>query len=61
MRFCKEKVRKILEINIRTLENEHGFYSGNGWNQVNGKGEEINRAYGKWDFARILMDVLELD
>ncbi len=32
---------------------------GNGWSQVEGRGEELNRLYGKWDALRNLLEEIE--
>ena len=45
----KSKIIEIINDRITELECEYGFVGGNGWAQVDGKGEKINRAYGEYD------------
>lgn len=47
-RFSKEKLAHHLARKIHYLANIHKFDHDNGWVQVEGKGEEINRAYGEY-------------
>lgn len=47
-RFSKMKVARVLARKISALIKEHGFDPDRGWEQVEGKGEEVNRAYGEF-------------
>lgn len=47
-RFSKKKLAKDIWGRINALEVTYKFKSYDGWNQVNGKGEEINREYGEY-------------
>jgi len=58
-RFTKEKL--LLDL-VRMRDSrglQHGFIAGNGWAQVKGKGEELNREYGEWDFIRDLISMID--
>jgi len=57
--FSKEVVRKRLTGAIDQLEQTYGFIQKNGWEQVNGKGEEINRLYGAYNTLLGLLDELD--
>lgn len=45
----------------RQVANLPAFSSKDGWNQVNGKGEDANRNYGAWRALLDLADEFELD
>lgn len=47
--FSKKALGVSLWGKVEWLEKKYGFKSYDGWNQVNGKGEEINRAYGEYN------------
>jgi hypothetical protein len=55
-RFCRASVLKYLEEREKYLRESNRFDFGNGWSQVNGKGEEKNRAYGEWRLACELIE-----
>ena len=55
-RFSKKMMQNLLVKQIEYLEKKYRFTRQNGWNQVEGKGEEHNRAYGRWDTLRNLLD-----
>ena len=59
-RFSKATLAGHLTRRIDYLGKEWNFDPGNGWNQVKGKGEEANRAYGEWECARRLMERFDL-
>lgn len=48
MRFSKASLAIYLARRIRYAQKTYGFHENSGWNQVAGKGEEINRAYGEY-------------
>jgi len=48
-RFSKEKMLNDLDGLIQQLVRNEGFDVRDGWQQVDGKGEAINRAYGQMD------------
>jgi hypothetical protein len=48
MRFSKQSLAIYLARRIRAAQKTFGFHDRSGWNQVAGKGEEINRAYGEY-------------
>lgn len=48
-RFNKAAVSEYVEARRTELEAEYGFMDSLGWAQVEGKGEEANRAYGEYD------------
>ena len=54
-RFSRVKVAITIWKAAEAARGEHKFSESNGWDQVNGGGEETNRAYGAW---RALMDLL---
>lgn len=58
-RFSKKILLIELQADRDRLEKEHGFIEKDGWNQVTGKGEYINRMYGQYNF--ILHLITELD
>lgn len=49
-RFSKALLKEWLEQRMAAIEKENAwtFDPMDGWSQVNGKGERINRAYGAW-------------
>lgn len=58
MAFSKKAMIEHLTICAERLQKEHRFDPGNGWNQVKGKSEEVNRAYGQWrTYLQILDDI----
>jgi hypothetical protein len=59
-RFSKQTVIDYIARRQSELEAEFGFDPRNGWSQVDGKGEEINRAYGEYASLSTLVDVFEL-
>lgn len=54
MRFSKQSVKQEIESLLKYLQQEYGFNSHNGWQQVNGKGEAINREYGAYQQLQTL-------
>jgi len=48
-KFSKSKLAADTWERINKLEETYKFKSYNGWAQVDGKGEEINRAYGEYE------------
>ena len=58
-RFSKQALLEGLQIAIDSLKKEHGFRHDNGWNQVRGKGEEANRAYGEFEAYSHVRDMIE--
>jgi hypothetical protein len=59
-RFSKQSLIDYIERRQTELEAEFGFTARDGWSQVEGKGEEINRAYGEYTHLSTLVDVFEL-
>jgi hypothetical protein len=59
MRFSKEVIRKRLTGQIDYLEQTYGFIQRMGWEQVNGKGEELNRKYGEYEILCGLLDKID--
>jgi len=60
-RFSKKQLAIEIWKSINYLENKYGFKSYNGWNQVNGKGEELNRQYGKYECLLSLTNEFNLE
>lgn len=48
MRFSKKALAIYLVRRIRYAQKTYHFHERSGWNQVDGTGEEINRAYGEY-------------
>lgn len=48
-----------LKNSIEWYEKQCDFVADNGWNQVNGKGEAINRAYGEYATKISILEELE--
>lgn len=48
-RFSKGKLLNELRYRAIELGDAHGFDIDKGYSQVEGKGEEVNRAYGEWE------------
>jgi hypothetical protein len=59
-RFSKAKLAAYVERRRIELQTEFGFDPTNGWAQVEGKGEAVNRAYGEYDSLANLVDVFGL-
>lgn len=58
-RFCKQTLLDYLNRRIEVLQSANNFDPNNGWAQVDGKGERINRDYAAWDILRsVLEDVV---
>ena len=60
-RFSKQLFAKEVWEKIYHLEKTYGFKSYDGWNQVKGKGEEINRAYGEYNCLFMLTNEYNLE
>lgn len=59
-RFSKQSVvNTLLKEHDRLIEEYH-FNSDDGWSQVDGKGEEINRAYGRFTAIHDILMSIEL-
>lgn len=54
-RFSRAFVLRELEIRINNIQARRSFTTQTGYKQVEGKGEEINRDYAKWDAYRSLI------
>lgn len=50
-RFSKQMVIDQLNTQIDHFEGRYKFTHETGYAQVEGRGEEINRAYGLWSYA----------
>lgn len=61
MRFSKNALATFCYRNIERLEREHGFTRSNGWSQVSGKSEAINRAYGEYDAYLTIISEYDLE
>ena len=64
-RFSKASLLERLERRMDSMSEEakrlglrRGFDPGDGWDQVRGRGEELNRLYGAWNFIRELVQDL---
>jgi hypothetical protein len=55
-RFSKKAFIAELAESIQLYELDFGFDRNDGYSQVEGKGEEINRAYGRFDMLCDLLD-----
>ena len=60
MRFSKATLAARLSDRVTRLQLEWNFDPRNGYAQVEGRGEEINRAYGEWNALRDLMEEFDL-
>lgn len=60
-RFSKASLRDVLKRRIVQIERQWRFDPDNGWAQVEGKGEDANRAYGEYDAYRSLIDTFNLE
>lgn len=58
-RLSAKAIVTHLEIKAARLERDYGFDGANGWDQVRGKGEEVNRAYGQYVAMRDLLNAIE--
>ena len=59
-RFSKRTAGSLLWAKVHALERQWGFDRGNGYDQVTGRGEAINRAYGEYTALRELADQWEI-
>jgi hypothetical protein len=59
-RFSKQTLADHVFRNLRSLHEEHRFDPDNGWSQVIGKSQEINRAYGRWEALTAIADIYGL-
>jgi hypothetical protein len=63
-RFSKKTLATHLYRQIKYLGEKYKFDPSNGYNQVKGRGgelrDELNRAYGEWNYACQLMDQFDL-
>lgn len=48
-RFSKAQLSADVFERIRVLESTYGFTNHDGWDQVDGKGEMLNRKYGEYE------------
>jgi len=53
--------KKTLAEYIKARLSNYDFDRGNGWAQVNGKGEHLNRDYGAFDTLMMLAAEFDLD
>ncbi len=60
-RFSKKALADFVFMKIGYFEKEFGFSMHDGWNQVDGRGEKINRAYGEYDALTELVAVFNLE
>ena len=62
LRFNRKLIADTIAARIESLEKQSPvpFSRGNGWAQVKGKGEAVNRDYGAWDALNSLMEDLGL-
>ena len=58
-RFSKKLLKNWLEERFFEIQKNRRFDQGNGWAQVDGKGEEANRAYGEWRAYEIVLNAAE--
>lgn len=57
-RFSKQSITEELHESLKYFENKYNFSTRIGYAQVEGKGEEINRAYGAfYEIQCILSDL----
>ena len=59
-RFSRAALGEYITKRILYLEGHHGFDRNNGYAQVKGKGEELNRLYGEYSTLRDLVQEFEL-
>ena len=60
-RFGKATVSEYITKRLGVLLEKHHFDAGNGYAQVRGKGEEVNRAYGEWDVLLQMAEAFEIE
>ncbi len=60
-RFSKQTLAEDLEQRMDAIQKKRNFDLHNGWVQVQGKGEEINRDYGALDALRTLYHAYSLN
>jgi hypothetical protein len=56
MAFSKSNLLKELQVNADRIQKENGFTIHNGYAQVVGMNETINRAYGEWSCIRSIIE-----
>ena len=54
-----QKLKSYLETRFNSLKKEYRFNESNGWNQVKGLGEEVNRAYGEFEAVITALEFLK--
>lgn len=59
VRFTKAAVLAFIDLTREQFEATHGFDPRNGWAQVEGRGEAVNRDYGAYSVLRDLADCIE--
>ena len=60
-RFSKQKMLDYISSWMKILEDQHGFESGMGYQQVEGKDEKVNRAYGGYDMLNTIYEDVSQD
>lgn len=59
-RFSKKMLAKIIADKVFYLQDKNRFDPDDGWAQVHGKGEEINRDYGEYITLKNLVSQLDI-
>lgn len=59
-RFSKATLLQHCQLHIDRLTREFRFDRNNGWKQVEGRGEAVNRAYGKYEALSDVIDIFNL-
>jgi hypothetical protein len=60
-RFSKAMVGAWIAERRKALEKQYRFNPQNGWAQVEGKGEVVNRAYGEYDGLLGIAEAFDLE
>lgn len=60
-RFTRATLAKYVFGHLDAMRGKYGFVAHRGWAQVEGKGEEKNRAYGEWDAMQMIVDRFGLE
>jgi hypothetical protein len=58
-RFSKNKMIVYLQNKQNEMEKAYGFDPNDGWDQVEGKGEKLNRLYGEYNQLESLIIAIE--
>jgi hypothetical protein len=61
MRFGKTKLARYIDVKMTCLEEKYRFDSNNGWAQVEGKPEDVQRAYGQYWAFQEMVEEFDLD